>query len=204
MDAKPFFTVIVYLFYPTNCHATHRIVFASYLFLRAIQNLGLKIYSVSTTSTNSLAQTSHLPLPVRHSSADSLSSGSRCVWDSSSSNIIKLTTSLSKENRRDRQWGFFDWFTATVIFDALYCCLRRRRSTPSVYCDRLYLRIRGPAATQANSTDTRKFQLPVVVTRNWGWFPLSFKEQSSSNEQGPWEFILNLKKWGNLLKLKWS
>lgn len=98
-NAKLLFTMIVYLFYPTNCYRTLRIVFAFYLLLRAIQKLALKIYSVSTTSTNLLVWTSHLPVPVRHSSADSLSSGSRCVWDSSSSNIIKLTTSLSKENR---------------------------------------------------------------------------------------------------------
>lgn len=76
-ERKPLFTVIVYLFYPTNCYGTHGIAFASYLFLRAIQKLGLKIYLVSTTSTNSLVKTSHLPVPVRHSSADSLSSGSR-------------------------------------------------------------------------------------------------------------------------------
>ena len=92
---------------------THRIVFDSYLFLRAIQKLGLKIYSMSTRWSR--PRTPHLPVPVRHSSADSLSSGSRWVWDSSSSNIIKLPTSLSKENRRDRQWGFL--VSNHVIFD---------------------------------------------------------------------------------------
>ena len=96
---------------------THRIVFASYLFLRAIQKLGLKIYSVAPQEQIrwSRPRTPHLPVPGRHSSADSLSSGSRWVWDSSSSIIIKLTTSLSKENRRDRQWGFL--VANHVIFD---------------------------------------------------------------------------------------